>query len=250
MVIGDEQPSDSQVVHGGSGHPLGVAGEHEIEALLAQRRMLGEALMDEAPVRRRAVAAGVGDGLRDTVGITEESLSEFAPIHIHNMGEAERRRFVPARARVEHRGDRRIESEERHEQGAALEIRVHDIVAGGDLRTAPAHATSIAVDVHTDATRHALKKWVSDADARGMPSDGGAMGIRSIHELPVRILTDPELLGEFDRTFQSAGTPQSHNGYPARWDDAAMRRNSAITGELLRRGYQSDAPVWMKPIEN
>lgn len=80
-----------------------------------------------------------------------------------------------------------------------------------------------------------------------MPSDGDAMQTRSVQELPVRILTDDELIGEFDRTFRSAGTPQSHNGYPARWDDAAMRRNSAIMGELLRRGYQSDTPVWMKP---
>jgi hypothetical protein len=73
------------------------------------------------------------------------------------------------------------------------------------------------------------------------------MGSRSVHELPVRILTDDELIGEYDRTFRSAGTPQSDNGYPARWDDAAMRRNSAIMGELLRRGYHTDAPVWIKP---
>lgn len=72
------------------------------------------------------------------------------------------------------------------------------------------------------------------------------MASRSVQELPVRILTDDELIGEYDRTFRSAGIPQSHNGYPARWDDAAMRRNSAIMGELLRRGYQSDAPVWKK----
>lgn len=92
-----------------------------------------------------------------------------------------------------------------------------------------------------------LKIWPVDADAKEMPSDGDTMVTRSVQELPVRILTDDELLGEFDRTFRSAGTPQSHNGYPARWDDAAMRRNSAIMGELLRRGYQSEAPVWMKP---
>jgi hypothetical protein len=75
------------------------------------------------------------------------------------------------------------------------------------------------------------------------------MGTRSVHELPVRILTDDELIGEYDRTFRSAVTPQSHNGYPARWDDGAMRRNSAAMGELLRRGYRSDAPEWMKPTE-
>jgi len=82
-----------------------------------------------------------------------------------------------------------------------------------------------------------------------MPSDGGAMGSRSVQELPVRILTDDELIDEYDRTFRTAITPRSHNGYPARWDDAAMRRNSAAMGELLRRGYHSDAPRWMKTVE-
>lgn len=82
-----------------------------------------------------------------------------------------------------------------------------------------------------------------------MPSDGGAMGARSIQELPVRILTDDELISEYDRTFESAVTPQSHNGYPARWDDGAMRRNSAAMGELLRRGYRCTAPQWRKPAE-
>ena len=82
-----------------------------------------------------------------------------------------------------------------------------------------------------------------------MPSDGGAMGARSVQELPVRILTDDELISEYDRTFESAVTPQSHNRYPARWDDGAMRRNSAAMGELLRRGYRSAAPEWMKPAD-
>ena len=39
------------------------------------------------------------------------------------------------------------------------------------------------------------------------------MGARSVQELPVRILTDDELISEYDRTFESAVTPQSHNGY-------------------------------------
>ncbi len=75
------------------------------------------------------------------------------------------------------------------------------------------------------------------------------MGSRSVQELPVRILTDDELINEYERTFRTAITPQSHNGYPARWDDAAMRRNSAAMGELLRRGYRSDAPTWLKAVD-
>ena len=75
------------------------------------------------------------------------------------------------------------------------------------------------------------------------------MGSRSVQELPVRILTDDELIDEYDRTFRAAITPQSDNGYPARRDDAAMRRNSAAMGELLRRGYRSDAPMWLKPVD-
>ncbi len=56
------------------------------------------------------------------------------------------------------------------------------------------------------------------------------MGARSVQELPVRILTDDELISEYGRTFESAVTPQSHNGYPGRWDAGAMRRNSAAMG--------------------
>ena len=82
-----------------------------------------------------------------------------------------------------------------------------------------------------------------------MPSDGGAMGARSVQELPVRILTDDELISEYDRTFESAVTPTSQNGYPARWDDGAMRRNAAAMGELLRRGYRSAVPQWKKAAE-
>ena len=102
----------------------------------------------------------------------------------------------------------------------------------------------------SDGTRGWRLKIVrSNADAEGMPSDGGAMGTRSVQELPVRILTDDELISEYDRTFESALTPQSHNGYAARQDADAIRRNSAAMGELLRRGYRSAAPEWMKPTE-
>jgi hypothetical protein len=75
------------------------------------------------------------------------------------------------------------------------------------------------------------------------------MGSRSVQELPVRILTDDELIDEYDRTFHSAVTPEAGNGHPTRWDDAAMRRNSAAMGELLRRGYRSNAPRWLKSAE-
>jgi hypothetical protein len=75
------------------------------------------------------------------------------------------------------------------------------------------------------------------------------MGARSVQELPVRILTDDELISEYDRTFESAVTPTSQNGYPARWDDGAMRRNAAAMGELLRRGYRSAVPQWKKAAE-
>jgi hypothetical protein len=74
------------------------------------------------------------------------------------------------------------------------------------------------------------------------------MGARSVEELPVAILTDDELISEYDRTFESAVTPEARTGYPAGWDDGAVRRNAAAMRELLRRGYRSVAtPKWMKP---
>jgi hypothetical protein len=60
-------------------------------------------------------------------------------------------------------------------------------------------------------------------------------------------LTDEELIGEYDRTFVSAGAQRPHNGSAPRLDEVTIRRNSAVMGELLRRGYRSDAPVWLKP---
>lgn len=73
------------------------------------------------------------------------------------------------------------------------------------------------------------------------------MGSRSVHELPVPILTDDELIGEYDRTFMTARAQGPHNGFASRPNDVTIRRNSAVMGELLRRGYRSDAPVWSKP---
>lgn len=72
------------------------------------------------------------------------------------------------------------------------------------------------------------------------------MGSRSVQELPAPILTDEELIGEYDRTFMPGGVQRPHNGSAPRFDEVAIRRNSAVMGELLRRGYTSDAPVWMK----
>jgi hypothetical protein len=73
------------------------------------------------------------------------------------------------------------------------------------------------------------------------------MGSRSVEELPVPILTDDELIGEYDRTFRTAGVSSPQNVYAPQFDDVTIRRNAAAMGELLRRGYQSAAPVWMKP---
>ena len=73
------------------------------------------------------------------------------------------------------------------------------------------------------------------------------MGSRSVQELPVPILTDEELIGEYDRTFMTAGAQRPHNGFTPPSDDVTIRRNSAVMGELLRRGYKSDTPVWQKP---
>ena len=73
------------------------------------------------------------------------------------------------------------------------------------------------------------------------------MGSRSVQELPAPILTDEELIGEYGRTFMLAGAQRPHNGYKQRSVDVTIRRNSAVMGELVRRGYKSDVPVWSKP---
>jgi len=72
------------------------------------------------------------------------------------------------------------------------------------------------------------------------------MGSRSVEELPVPILTDDELIGEYSRTFQTAGGMRADDGPSRRLDELTIRRNAAAMGELLRRGYQSAVPVWMK----
>lgn len=80
-----------------------------------------------------------------------------------------------------------------------------------------------------------------------MASQGESTGSRSVQDLPVRILTDDELIGEYDRTFTMAGGPHSTGGLSLSGDERTMRRNAAAMGELLRRGYTSSAPVWAKP---
>jgi hypothetical protein len=70
------------------------------------------------------------------------------------------------------------------------------------------------------------------------------MSKRATHDLPVPILTDEELLAEYDHTFRSMlGNDQSERS-PATAEDAILRRNSATMGELLRRGYRSTSPRW------
>ena len=72
------------------------------------------------------------------------------------------------------------------------------------------------------------------------------MGSRRVEELPVRILTDEELLGEYGRTFNAVGAAAAGADPRGRDDERAIRRNSAVFGELVRRGYRSKPPVWTK----
>lgn len=68
------------------------------------------------------------------------------------------------------------------------------------------------------------------------------MSQRAIHELPVLILTDEELLNEYGRTFSCA----NGNGL----GDALVRRNAATMRELLRRGFESEPPRWTRvPVQ-
>ena len=69
---------------------------------------------------------------------------------------------------------------------------------------------------------------------------------RAIHELPVPILTDDELLQEYDHSFRTALALNSADSVAASNTDSALRRNSATMGELLRRGYRSVGPRWYR----
>jgi len=70
------------------------------------------------------------------------------------------------------------------------------------------------------------------------------MNSRAIHELPVPILTDDELLQEYDHTFIEALAVNSVEDVLTTNADSVLRRNSATMGELLRRGYRSSGPRW------
>ena len=70
------------------------------------------------------------------------------------------------------------------------------------------------------------------------------MSQRATHDLPVPILTDEELLAEYDHTFQSMLGDGRGERSLATEADAVLRRNSATMGELLRRGYRSASPRW------
>jgi hypothetical protein len=76
------------------------------------------------------------------------------------------------------------------------------------------------------------------------------MNKRAIHELPVPILTDDELLQEYDHTFRSALALTSADDVATINTEPALRRNSATMGELLRRGYRSPGPRWHRPEES
>ncbi len=72
------------------------------------------------------------------------------------------------------------------------------------------------------------------------------MPMRAVQELPVPILTDEELLAEFDRTFCGACTDDPPNGSAASSFDPLLRRNAATMRELLRRGFRSRPPLWAR----
>jgi hypothetical protein len=67
---------------------------------------------------------------------------------------------------------------------------------------------------------------------------------RAIHDLPVPILTDEELLAEYDHTFNSAFNGESEGQASTFEMTSVLRRNSATMAELLRRGYRSPGPRW------
>jgi hypothetical protein len=73
------------------------------------------------------------------------------------------------------------------------------------------------------------------------------MSIREVHELPVPILTDDELLAEYAHTFSTVLADESGESTLAVDVDSVLRRNSATMGELLRRGYRSAGLRWYRP---
>lgn len=75
------------------------------------------------------------------------------------------------------------------------------------------------------------------------------MNARAVHELPVPILTDDELLEEYNHTFSEAVLVTSVNNGATANADSVLQRNSATMGELLRRGYRSAGPRWHRSEE-
>jgi hypothetical protein len=72
------------------------------------------------------------------------------------------------------------------------------------------------------------------------------MSIREVHELPVPILTDEELLAEYTHTFSMVLADEEADSTLAVDVDSILRRNSAAMGELLRRGYRSAGLQWYR----
>jgi len=68
------------------------------------------------------------------------------------------------------------------------------------------------------------------------------MSPRAVQDLPVPILTDEELLAEYDRTFHMVCASPSRGFSPV--NETMLARNAAAMGELVRRGYQSMVPRW------
>lgn len=92
-----------------------------------------------------------------------------------------------------------------------------------------------------------LKHQLKHTDKYPTTAVGATMSDREVHELPVPILTDDELLAEYAHTFDRVlanNLPESD--LPADID-SDLRRNSAAMGELLRRGYRSASLHWHRP---
>lgn len=70
------------------------------------------------------------------------------------------------------------------------------------------------------------------------------MSARAIHELPIPILTDDELLAEYAHTFSTVLSVEPGENTLSADVDSVLRRNSAAMGELLRRGYRSAGLRW------
>jgi hypothetical protein len=73
------------------------------------------------------------------------------------------------------------------------------------------------------------------------------MSDREVHELPVPILTDDELLAEYAHTFDTVLADNLPESTLPADIDSVLRRNSAAMGELLRRGYRSTGLRWHRP---